>query len=128
MQKFWESIRNLIKEITGIELPFQPAIFLLHHNQLPARQYKRLLLPHMINAARLCVTANWKDPDPPQISHWKARLNDIKLIENLMASDIGKRKRFMDRWQWWLEFNPPMVIPRYWILILHTLYEKSFYC
>lgn len=47
------------------EVPDDPAFFLLHISTIPVKIYKRLILRHLLNAAKSCIPSNWKHPQPP---------------------------------------------------------------
>lgn len=52
IKPFWEDIKEQIKTILGLEVPFSPEHFILHIPASSLRQYKKSVLPHLLNAAR----------------------------------------------------------------------------
>lgn len=56
IKKYWGGeIRQIIREITNIEVPDDPWGCLFHGIRTPTRQYMRTLLPQLLNAAKRII-------------------------------------------------------------------------
>lgn len=47
-------------------IEISPAQMLLHHSKIPKSRYHKSLALHLLNAAKMCIPALWKDTSPPK--------------------------------------------------------------
>lgn len=65
LEYFWRDVRWIAQKFTEYNLPEDPALFLLHVSNIPRKTYSKLILRHLINAARSCIVRQWRDTSPP---------------------------------------------------------------
>lgn len=95
---FWDAIRRMVFRLTNISLADDPAQCLLHLNPMSRCRYKKSLLIHLLNAAKVCILQKWKCSDPPSIGQWIAVVNKINLMEQLTAAINHKEETFNKTW------------------------------
>lgn len=79
IRPFWDSIRLHLTRFTDRLITNDAAFFLLHHKSIPTYSYQRLVLPHMLNAARTYVAESWKQK-PPSVSMCLRKVNAIGRV------------------------------------------------
>lgn len=52
VRPYWEDIKSQIKDIMDLDIPLSPIHYLLHIPPMPITQYKKSILPHLLNAAK----------------------------------------------------------------------------
>lgn len=62
---FCKDIRDQIKEVLGLNIPFSPVHFLLHVPPVPIRLFKKSVLPHLLNAVKRLLPIHWKRKQVP---------------------------------------------------------------
>ena len=104
IRKYWLEVQRISQKFTEIQLPDDPAFFLLHSSQIPVRAYKKSVLCHLINAAKSGITLQWRDTRPPSITRWLNRVREIGAIEDLVLSARNKREQYVETWTGWNQF------------------------
>lgn len=104
LSHFWEQVRLITCTLTGLDLSLDPAVFLLHLPPLPRKRYKASLAIHLINAAKACIPALWKSPDPPSIAAWLARVKETNRMKELTASLHDRLDKYRNTWFHWFKF------------------------
>lgn len=67
LTQYWSSIFQLLSEVTHLTIRGRPSLALL---SLDIEQYPnpmRIIITHILLAARLSISRKWKDPDPPTL-------------------------------------------------------------
>lgn len=98
IRPFWDQLRLLLPRFTVRPVPDGPAFFLLHHNSLPAPSYNGTIIPQLVNAAHSCIAEFWKQQDPPMLSRWFQKVNEIRRMEELVAVDMGTQGQSATFW------------------------------
>lgn len=83
IKTFWSEVKSSIKNLTGWSLADSPATYRLHDTHLSVKDYKNSPLKHLLNAAKACILVLWKQTTPPTLKHWRIRVSNIKLMEQL---------------------------------------------
>lgn len=65
IQNFWHTVIDLIHDMTGYQLPFDPKTTLLHFWKETASGPDLEIILSMLTAAKLCTEATGKKPNPP---------------------------------------------------------------
>lgn len=102
---FWSSVREVIHQITGIHLQLSPEVFLLHLAPMGMKKYKKSLLIHLLNAAKACIPAFWKQVDPPTVGHWLGRIREIQLMESMTQNIRTSPSTHGETWALWFEYE-----------------------
>lgn len=102
---FWTSVKRIMSKFTDREIPWDPAFFLLHHNNIHRKSYRRSILPHLLNAARCCIPRLWKSSSPPSIQMWLSRVAVIARMEDLIHTNRGCHEKYLKTWFYWREFT-----------------------
>lgn len=87
-------MRDIIKQLTEYDLGSDLDRYLLHVSNLSKRKYKNSMLVHLLNAAKACIPALWKQETPPMISLWITKITDIYDMENITATLQGNEEKF----------------------------------
>lgn len=105
IQIYWSQIYKLISDITSYSIVFCPSQFLLHHSNSPFKFYRRSLLMHLINAAKLIIPLHWGSNHTPSIREWILRVNKISEMEELIHISNDTPTKFYKTWTCWLRFR-----------------------
>lgn len=102
---FWTDIKDQIKVITGIEVPLSPMHFLLHIPPISLKQYKKNILPHLLNVARRLLPIYWRQSKVPTREDWIKGVSAVREAEEWLATCRGSRERFLGIWAPWSEYT-----------------------
>lgn len=105
IRTYWKEILRYIKEITSIELPEDPWIYLFHGVDIPIKEYRNSMLIHLINAAKSLIPEKWKKVNSPKIREWLDKIDEIYSMEGLRYCEEGGREGFIKRWEKWSMFK-----------------------
>lgn len=64
---YWTEMHDIVTQVTREGSRLCMSQYMLNHLPLSVQTYKKFLLKHMINAARLCVPVHWMDTLPPSV-------------------------------------------------------------
>lgn len=78
-----------------------PAFFLLHATSSPIRTYKKSVVRHLLNAAKSCNPALWKQNTPPTVAMWLCIVEEIKKMEDLVLTAQHKQEKHSKNWLAW---------------------------
>lgn len=92
LEEFWSKVRDIIGQLT--DLGSDPARYLLHLSDLSKCKYRNSMIIHLLNAAKACVPALWKQESPPLISLWLKKIADIHAMEKGITIMQGKEEKF----------------------------------
>ncbi|CAH2315406.1 Hypothetical predicted protein, partial [Pelobates cultripes] len=101
---YWRKIANLIRTITGINLPQTPETMLFLTYPQPLNKRQRILLNHLLTAANALNPTMWKQTTAPTIRAWIARVDSIRKMEELAYSFTLKYDEYHTTWTPWLQF------------------------
>ena len=105
MQTFWKMIHVSIQKIVGCELNFGPLTMLLGYiNDGQGIYSHRKLIQNLLAAARLVITQQWKNPEPPSEQSWIQKVWDLIIIDNLsqkVRTQQGRQKENTFLEDWW---------------------------
>lgn len=76
-------------------LKFQPAQYFIHHYAIRRSQYLKSLVMHMVNSAKLCISAHWNFTQFPTISEWFVRINKIEEMEEMVHQSPDRMGSFV---------------------------------
>lgn len=105
IQVFWGEVRRIIQKFTDRIVPDNPAYFLLHVTDTPARLYKKSVIRHLLDAAKACIPFNWKSTHPPSIDLWFRKIEEINKMEDLILTHQNRQERYSKTWQLWNIFK-----------------------
>lgn len=69
---------------------------------MPISQYKKSVLPYLLNAAKRLLPIYWKRAKVPGREEWVRRVNEIREVEDWIATSRASRDRFTNIWSLWL--------------------------
>lgn len=105
LRPFWLDIHAQIKLILDVELPDSPLESLLHFPTIPLGQYRKSILPHLLNAARRLIPIHWKKPQIPTRTEWIGLVDNIMAAEEWMAKCKDKYEKFYSIWATWMHYT-----------------------
>ena len=105
---YWRRVRQIITEVTDIEIPDDPWGCLHQRVRLPMKQYQKSLLPHLLIAAKSLIAIHWQDRESPSIKEWCNKMNSIQNLEFLRLSDKDGSEEYEKIWSKWTEFKHSM--------------------
>lgn len=76
----WHQVLQIVHKLMEHSIFDNPAAVLLNLTPMSSKRYLKLLLKHLLNAARACIPSMWKQA-PTLISQWFVRVNDIQQME-----------------------------------------------
>lgn len=101
LSNFWENVHRVTQGLTEREIPLDPAFFLLHASNIPAKAYKKSIIRHLLNTAKACIPLLWKQQHPPTISTWLEKIEDINKTEDLILTGQDKQETYTKTWRPW---------------------------
>lgn len=123
---FWTDIRARIKEILSLDIPYSSIHSLLHIPSVPVSQYKKSMLPHLLNALKRSLPNNWKTAQIPRKENRVHRVNESKQAKD----QIVTYKKVPSTWAPWLDYTqiqskyPPVQIWRCLELVELSLRQR----
>lgn len=66
---------------------------------------KKLVIRHLLDAAKACILLSWKSPHPPTIATWLKKVDDISWMEYLILTSQGRQETYSKTWQLWNLFK-----------------------
>lgn len=94
IKPFWEAIAPWIEKLTPRPMEFTPLYFLFHGMPRPMKTYKKSIIPHLLNAAKLLVPRFWKQALFPTLLDWKKEVNFIMEAERWVYVAKGQQGKF----------------------------------
>lgn len=101
VQQFWVAVETIVKKFTNHITQRDPAVFLLHATSAPIKSYKKSVVRHLLNAAKSCIPALWKQSTPPTVGMWLCRVEEIKKMEDLILTAQHKQDKHSRNWLSW---------------------------
>lgn len=98
---FLHRVTMAYQMVTQDIIKLDPALFLFHVTGTPTKQYRKWLLRHLINSAQACIPCLWKSKEVPTIRMWISKVNEIKRIEDILASMEGTIQQHYATWVRW---------------------------
>lgn len=83
IQKFWEGVVLTINSVGNISLGLDPLVLLWGICDRVASNTHKQLVFYATFYARKAILLNWKQPDPPSVSQWKALVDSILPLYKL---------------------------------------------
>lgn len=105
LRPFWLDVHAQIKSILDVELPDSPLESLLHVPATPLSQYRKSVLPHLLNAARRLIPIYWKKPQIPTRTEWINLVNSIMAAEEWMTKCRDRHEKFYSCWATWIHYS-----------------------
>lgn len=101
VEKFWKEVREIIQKFGELEIREDPALFLLHLSEIPRKTYRNSILCHLVNAAKACIPLRWKQTQPPTVSMWLRKVEEVNRMEDLVWTARKKREIYLEIWTPW---------------------------
>ena len=73
------------------------------------KQYKRIMLPQLLNAAKSAIPRQWKDTESPSLRSWLCKINKTYNMECLRFSGETGEEGFVSRWKDWLIYRQSLI-------------------
>uniref|UniRef100_A0A8C5PA41 Reverse transcriptase domain-containing protein n=1 Tax=Leptobrachium leishanense TaxID=445787 RepID=A0A8C5PA41_9ANUR len=102
---YWTRIRDIILQVTDVNLPLTPECFLLLHIPLSFKVLKRSVLLLMLFASRALIPTLWKSTRSPSIDDWIRRVEEYRSVDLLDAEYRGKSADSAMKWYHWEQFT-----------------------
>lgn len=106
-QHYWQDIKNIIEEITNIQIENSPEFFLF--GMITAQHLKetKYLIIHILTAARLLFAQNWKSDQLPSKDKIVAKITECaemdRLTLELQEKEESEYYLVWHQWYQWLE-------------------------
>uniref|UniRef100_A0A8C5MBI0 Reverse transcriptase domain-containing protein n=1 Tax=Leptobrachium leishanense TaxID=445787 RepID=A0A8C5MBI0_9ANUR len=101
---FWCQIRDTVRDVADLDLPFTPAVFLLTHTQCSVKAMKKSVVLPILMTARLLVARFWKSAHAPAYREWLARMEEVRTQEDLAARMTDTVEKHLRKWQHWCTY------------------------
>ena len=98
LQPFWRRAQRFLKKL-GIELPYNPAIPLLHIHPKETRTERDTCTPMFI-AALFTVARTWKQPSCPTADGWIGKMRYTYTMEYYSPMKRNTSEFKWGRWNW----------------------------
>lgn len=90
-----------IKEITGERIPQNPWNCLFHGANKTIKQYKKTLVPFLLNAAKGLIPKKWLHTEKPSIREWLQRVDQMSNMQFLCRGEQGQEETYREIWEKW---------------------------
>lgn len=98
IMEYWKEVLNNIKEITGEEIEQNIWTCLFHIYNKPKKQYRKSIIPNLLNAAKALIPKNWLKSGKPDIRNW---LKEIDYHYKMEGGEKGDNSR----WESWKNYK-----------------------
>ena len=102
---FWSEVIELISKITKIDIPLDPWKCMFHGTHMSVKQYKKTLLPHLLNSAKSLIPFNWQKEEAPSRKDWLLKVEKIRKLEQLRTWEEEEQGNEEEIWDEWQEFK-----------------------
>lgn len=106
IRPFWQQIQGVIGEVLNTTIELNPMLFLFHVTDQPIQRYMESPLRFFIDAGRALIPLHWKQSVTPSIQQWIHAVNEIMLMEYLVA---GRKRQYNNNhertWAAWRQFQ-----------------------
>lgn len=83
LRPFWSKVRENAQRMTDHHVLEDPAFFLLNYTRLPPTAFRQSIVRHLLNVTKLCIPPLLNRCDPPSITQWICKVDEIRVMENL---------------------------------------------
>ena len=99
LSEYWQKVQREIKACLFIDIPLEPSHFILGilPDNLEENSQTKLLRALLLIANKV-ITASWLKPQPPTITQWRDRIQDMYRMEHLTALLQLKTEVFINNW------------------------------
>ena len=99
LSEYWKKIQREIKTCLFIDIPLEPSHFILGilPDNLEENSQTKLLRALLLIANKV-ITSCWLKPQPPTITQWRDRIQDMYRMEHLTALLQLKIEAFINNW------------------------------
>lgn len=111
IHQYWKEVSDLISQLCKIPLPLSPLDLLLGLNIPNWPKNIRVLVTHILIAARLALTKKWKASQAPSGSELIALLNNHFLMEFSFAKANMYTATFRLNWKPWITDSRSTTLP-----------------
>lgn len=87
IKEYWRGILDHTETITGERIPQKPWNCLFQGTTKTRKQYKKTLVPFLLNAAKGFIPKKWLCTKKPSIKEWLQRVDYISNMEYLCSAD-----------------------------------------
>lgn len=102
---FWSQMFILILELTAINTRPDKPLAILHIGFERLSPPYRMVVLHLLLAAKGNIIKNWKTPESPSLKETICNLSSHCVMERWIAHNNNSYKKFKHSWQVWL--SPP---------------------
>lgn len=102
ISSYWRQIFSLISSISHTPSTYNPSLALLHLGIEKCHPNSRVVLTHLLLAAKLNITRFWKTSEPPNISYTITDLNLQCEMDRIVAGKNLCMAKFLSKWSSWL--------------------------
>uniref|UniRef100_A0A8C5Q9V7 Reverse transcriptase zinc-binding domain-containing protein n=1 Tax=Leptobrachium leishanense TaxID=445787 RepID=A0A8C5Q9V7_9ANUR len=88
---FWRLVAEVVMEVTGLDLPFAPAVYLLLHLPGTQRTLRNSVALHLLLAARRLIPAHWRSLEVPSFTEWAEPIEHLRAVDNLAAQQSDRQ-------------------------------------
>lgn len=101
IREFWNKVASLITEISGITTTLKPALALLSISAEKYHPSVRTILMHILFAACISITKEWKSARVPSLETLMAKVNSQSHFEKLIACNKNNASVYHKKWDKW---------------------------
>lgn len=105
-KKFWQEVIQIIEEITGKSIPYDPWICLFHSSEGGKREYNMSIIPVLLNSAKSEIPKKWQNAEGPKIRDWFLKIQETYNLEKREKDLLTKEHVIAGgRWASWVAFR-----------------------
>lgn len=93
-----KGLSNCKKKITDRPISDNPVFFLLHASTIPEKIYKKSIIRHLLEAAKMCIPLNCENSQPRTRGLWLQKVEEINKMEGLILSAWHQHERYTKTW------------------------------
>lgn len=102
IQPFWTQVLRFLHDTMGSPVTLQPKIWLLGILSDPEiNKFNKTFLHETLFSAQKVIARVWMSPNPPEITHWIAEVNNTLPYKKLIYSHRGCPSKYDKIWDKW---------------------------
>lgn len=106
VQQYWINIHDNLCEITEIQMPFIPRLFILGDDSVLVREDKHIksFVQTSIMIGRQILIRGWKTEGVPSLQEWAVEMARVAAFEKMSYKQLGRLDLYEAKWGKYMKF------------------------
>ena len=98
IERFWKQIHNCILEMTTVDFPFCPRLYILGDPKQVAHSGYADFILTIIMIGRQVLMRGWKTEGSPSFQDWFVEIGKVAAYEEMAYRRIDRVDKYMSKW------------------------------